>query len=255
MLTLASTNTAGAVTNNIQTQAFTVNGQGAFSVWSPTAMTLNTVQGTKATVTDTAIRTSQSCFFRGVSDTLRIQTNNNKPWFHRRICFCAKNTTFYLQQPGEVAPVLTYGPQATTSNGYQRYFNNLLTSGIPLTLGAIQGVLFKGALNVDWTDTITAPVDTTRVDLKYDKTRVIRSNNETGVVSERKFYHPMNKTLVYDDDETGQGMSGDTSNFSVKDKRGMGDFYIVDIISGGLGAAAADLMSINATTTVYWHEK
>lgn len=217
-------------------------------------MSINLVSGAKSTITDTASRTSQTCFMRGVSDTLRIQTNNNKPWFHRRICFNAKDDTFNDGAP-ESAPVLGYTNNASTSNGVQRYFNNLLTSGQPLTYGLVQGLLFKGALNVDWTDTITAPIDTTRVDLRYDKTRVIRSNNETGVVMERKFYHPLNKTLVYDDDEVGQGLSGDSKKFSVADKRGMGDFYIVDIISGGLGAVAADLMSINSTATMYWHEK
>lgn len=63
----------------------------------------------------------------------------------------------------------------------------------------------------------------------------------------------MRHNLVYDDDEAGSGES--TSVYSVDNKQGMGDYFVVDIIQAGIGGTSSDLLSINATSTLYWHEK
>jgi len=96
-------------------------------------------------------------------------------------------------------------------------------------------------------------VDTRRVDLKFDKVYRISSGNANGVFRERKLWHPMNKNLVYDDDESGAGENGGT--FSVNDKRGMGDYFIVDIFQPGTGATATDYLQVTSATSLYWHEK
>lgn len=114
-------------------------------------------------------------------------------------------------------------------------------------------VMFKGLQGVDWDDFITAPIDTNRVDLKFDKTWVYRSGNERGIIKETKMWHPMNKNLFYDDDESGAGEN--TKNFSVRDKRGMGDYHIFDLFSQGSSGNTTDLLKIRFTSTMYWHEK
>lgn len=63
----------------------------------------------------------------------------------------------------------------------------------------------------------------------------------------------MNHNLVYDDDES--GVAEASGHLSVSSKAGMGDYYIMDIFSAGLGAGASDLLNIYANSTLYWHEK
>ena len=63
--------------------------------------------------------------------------------------------------------------------------------------------LFEGAGNVDWADVNSAKVDTRRIDLHYDKTITINSGNSSGVFRTYRRWHPMNKNLVYDDDQDG----------------------------------------------------
>ena len=46
-------------------------------------------------------------------------------------------------------------------------------------------------------------MDTTRVNLKYDKVRRITSGNDAGVIKRFKMWHPMRKNLRYDEDEEG----------------------------------------------------
>lgn len=135
----------------------------------------------------------------------------------------------------------------------ERLWFNSNVNNTPATVLAQQNLLFKGAYNTDWNDIILAPVDTTRVDLKYDKTWTICSGNTSGAIKERKLWHPMNKNLVYNDDENGEGE--DTSYFSVGDKRGMGDYYVLDVFQAGTGASASDLLNVFSNSTLYWHEK
>ena len=73
---------------------------------------------------------------------------------------------------------------------------------------AIYSILFKGAGGgIDWTTShpglLNAKVDTTRVNLKYDKVRRITSGNDAGVIKRFKMWHPMRKNLRYDEDEEG----------------------------------------------------
>lgn len=63
----------------------------------------------------------------------------------------------------------------------------------------------------------------------------------------------MNKNLVYNDDEAGTSES--TGYYSVDSKAGMGDYYVLDLMSGGQGATASDLLRLDLSSSLYWHEK
>lgn len=63
----------------------------------------------------------------------------------------------------------------------------------------------------------------------------------------------MNKNLHYQSDEDGNNQS--SSPYSVETKLGLGDYYILDIISAGTGATSSDRMSFDPEATLYWHEK
>lgn len=262
MLSFSNSNNAGSI-NAIAQNALTIlgsntganNGVQGFVHFRPTGMDLFT--GTTPNPIDyAASRTSQTCFMRGLSEHIRIETSSGNPWFHRRICITSRSRQFL-----ELSPLDTSGTERSematgvleTSNGFQRLAGNYILDTMPATLAYQAEALFKGQGGIDWDDYISAPVDTTRVDLKFDKTWVYKSGNERGVLRESKLWHPMNKNIVYDDDELGGGES--SVNYSVQDKRGMGDYHIFDIFAQGSSGSTSDLLKVRYTSTLYWHEK
>lgn len=249
MLGWSNTTTAGTTQNVIQTPLY-VNGlTNGMLVWCPTAMDLNSA----ATTRNPAQRTSSTIYAKGLSEKLRIQTSSGVPWFHRRICLCVRGITALNVQQPTPTPVQPYNPYLDTSNGIQRLLFNLFINGSQTQIDAILGLIFKGQQNVDWTDIITAPLDTTRVDVKFDKTWTLQSGNSNGVVRERKLWHPMNKNLYYDEDENGEVES--STFFSTDSKRGMGDYYVIDFFVAGAGGSTSDLLQMFPSSTMYWHEK
>lgn len=202
------------------------------------------------TIFDASTRTATTCFMRGLKETIEIQTSSGLPWQWRRVCFTTKDPANTLGTGlGGISGVYE------NSNGFQRLVYNT-TSGAgadALALTTLRNIMFKGALNVDWLDYFTAPIDTARVTLKFDKTRTIASGNASGCIKKYPCWHSMNHNLVYDDDEVG---SVENANYySVSSKAGMGDYYVVDFFQPGKGATSSDQLSFEPQATLYWHEK
>lgn len=195
----------------------------------------------QGSVGDEATRTATTCYMRGLKESIQVQTSSGVAWEWRRICFKYRGSAVVSDQ---VANNLFL----ENSNGWVRATNILSQN-----TGVLQSLLFKGSQGVDWQDFFTAPVDTRRVDLAYDKRTIIESGNANGLIRTYSRWHPMNKNLVYNDDENG----GDefTPVVSVSDKRGMGDYYVIDIIRAASGATSSDQMSFAPEATLYWHEK
>lgn len=249
MLGWSNTTATGTSKPVTQTPLYVNGATNAMLVWSPTAMDLNAT----ASVRNPAMRTSSVIYAKGVSEHLRIQTSSGIPWFHRRVCICTRGTSPLNSSIPGGAPITPYGPQLDTSNGIQRLLFNLYINGSQQQIDAILGLIFKGQQNVDWTDVITAPLDGTRVDVKFDKTWTMQSGNNNGIVRERKLWHPMNKNLYYDEDENGEVES--SVLFSTDSKRGMGDYYVIDFFNSGEGGSTTDLLQMQPSSTMYWHEK
>lgn len=253
MLSVTNTTTTGATQPIASGTAYVNGANSGYFLWCATAQDL-TVGSNYAPTSLPAARTSSTCYMRGLSENLRVQTSSGQPWFHRRICFTHKgDNPFLTTTAADTATVQSTAPYIETSNGMQRLWLNASVNNQPNTQNERNGVIFKGAQGVDWTDFITAPIDTSRITLKFDKTWTIRSGNASGTVTERKLWHGMNKNLVYDDDESGALEA--TRYVSVESKAGMGDYYVYDIIQPGLGATSSDLIAITSSSTLYWHEK
>lgn len=256
MLSSTNVSTTGVGANairlgNLVLQGATFN----YVVWSPTARSLVT-GGVNNTVTDVADRTATTAYMRGLSEKIRIQTNTSVPWLWRRICFTTKDRLFTATVAGDQAPLTAYSPYFDTNSsniGMTRNWFNLAQNNTPNTIDVFNGSIFKGQQGKDWSDSITAPLDPTRITVKYDKTMTIQSNNERGVIREIKRWYPMNSNLVFDDDENGAAEA--PSYLSTEAKPGMGDYYIVDIIVSGQNGATSDRLEIGSTSTLYWHEK
>lgn len=260
MLTFSNSSATGAlaaVTQAPLTIAGSASGNTVGLVhFRPTAMDLTDNSGNANSIVNQAVRTSTVCYMRGLAENIRVETSTGNPWFHRRICITTRDPIFYLRNESD--PSGTDRDYAAvgaieTSNGFQRLASNVMTDTLSATYTRWLTEMFKGTQGVDWDDFITAPIDTNRVDLKFDKTFIYKSGNERGVLRERKMWHPMNKNLYYADDENGQVETSVTT--SVRDKRGMGDYHVFDFFSQGSSGNTSDLLKIRFTSTMYWHEK
>lgn len=258
MISYSNTNTDGTGRQTTGGPAYVNGNSNGLFLWCPTATDLNNAAGGANIIINENERTATVCYMRGLSENLRIEANTGLAWHHRRICFKSRSNLFRglapasaAQQPnpfGFVSPYVEVNP-----GGNQRFWFNASISGIDPTVNNWLIILFKGQQGVDWDNYITAPVDTRRVDLCYDKKRVYRSGNAQGFARDFSLWHGMNKNLVYDDDENGDGMS--SAAFSVTDKQGMGDYYVLDIVQPAFGGTTSDIIRINANSTLYWHEK
>lgn len=214
-------------------------------VWCATGRQMDTGSTSgRGNITDVSTRTASTCFMRGISEHIEIQVNDNLPWQWRRICFTYKGFNASL-------PTVTNFFQAVlTSNGVARVLNQVPNNAYRDTLN---GLVFKGRAGVDWDNVMIAPVDNSRVTVKYDRTRTIASGNEGGVIRKYKLWHGMNKNLVYDDDENGG--DEDVQYFSTQGKAGMGDYIICDWFLPRSGSSTSNQLSFAVTASLYWHEK
>lgn len=253
MLSWSNTTPSGAVQTTgvgaLNAIGGTGNNIGAITLFCPTAMDL--ANAGSHTVGLESRRTATTCYMRGFSEHVRIQTSSGLPWFWRRICFTMKNA--FQSSVASDTPTNTYRPFVETSNGLERLWLNQTINAMPNTIAGQQSAIFKGAAGVDWNDLIVAPLDTRTIAVKYDVTRTIKSGNASGTVKEYKLWHKMNKNLVYLDDE--DGVTEDTGYFSTPSRAGMGDYFVYDIFLPGLGSTSTDIINVTANSTLYWHER
>lgn len=225
--------------------AFLQGGRTYVLPWICTARSLRAADNTNNTVAERAARTATDCYMRGLAERIQVQTSTGVPWQWRRIVFGYRRADL-ISQVNPQTPLAT-----NTSSGIVR----TVADALPNTnlAQALLGLIFQGTQSVDWSSLFSAKLDTNNIDVKYDSTKIIRSGNANGIMRNYKMWHPMNKTLRYADDEL-----GDTeipSLFSTGGRFGLGDVYVVDIISAGTGSTSADQMSFESSATLYWHEK
>lgn len=210
--------------------------------WVATARQEASSTGNTSTIVQESSRTATTCYMRGLSENIQVVTNSGLAWEWRRICFKFRGSDIIRDTSGN------FQWAQLTSQGYVR-----TVSQFNAPVGTLQSALFKGTQGQDWTNFMNAPIDTRRVELAYDKKCYIESGNASGLIRTFKRWHPMNKNLVYNDDESG----GDelSAAFSVQDKRGMGDYYVIDIIFPNPSGTVSDVMTFSPNSTLYWHEK
>lgn len=213
-------------------------------IWCPTARQASNL-GNAGTVFLDATRTATKCYMKGLSENVEIQISDGCPWQWRRICFTYKG--FNNVTPDTTGFSLYY--QSTTA-GYARMMNMVPNNTYK---DSVEGLIFQGVANADWDDPIIAPLDKSRITVKYDKTRHLASGNDSGSIRKYKLYHPMNKTLVYGDDEAAGGKN--VSFYSVQSKAGMGDYFVVDFFRPRIGSTTTNQLSFTSNATLYWHEK
>lgn len=195
---------------------------------------------------NSARRSASTCFMVGVKERCQFYANSALTWRLRRICFKIRGPGLLIN----TANGTSYAGRNVFENadGNFRVWTPVITNQV----NAINNLLFEGTPGLDWQSEFMAKVDTTRVDLAFDRLMHFRSGNNAPHVHNVNFWHKMRKNLVYDDEEAGGLMN--TSSFSTQGKPGMGDYYIYDLMDC-VGGTSSDLLAININSTIYWHEK
>lgn len=261
MLTRRNTDDAGAA-SALNTGAVRVLGGGTsneipcgYFLYCPSARQLSTAGNNSFPISAEAGRTATTIYGRGYKERIRITSSSGQPWLWRRIVFMLK---FALVSSGADTspnqPPVLYAQ--TAGLGMTRVAQNIFINNTPKYAQAINDLVFKGAAGIDWIDVMDAPIDTRRIDLVSDRTTRMVSGNNLGFNKEYTRWHSINKNIVYDDDELGDVMTG--SFYSVRDKRGAGNMYVMDLFSPGQAGGASsntDYLVIDFNGTFYWHEK
>lgn len=206
-----------------------------------------------------AQRTATRIYAKGVREVLTLVPTDSSTWWWRRIVFAFK---------GQLGPATAFNrvtaAQVNPNDVTYRWQYDL--SGDPTAsatdntkvLDAIYNTVFKGVYGTDWTNVQAAKTDTSRVTVMSDSRLTLSSGNEEAKPRIVKRYHPVNKTIVFDDDENATTIT--PQNYATATKQGIGDVYILDFFtcpvpaSTGTGTANSQL-GIAIENTTYWHEK
>lgn len=211
-----------------------------FYVWNATARPAETFEGVRGSKIDTSLRTSETIFAKGLREKITLETNNAAPWEWRRICFTSKDPFGQLD-----ADTATYYRQ--TSNGMVRMLSAQSVSTY------LQDLLFEGSRNSDWLSIFTAPLSRKNFTIRYDRTRVIRSTNNSGTIRNFKLWHPMESNIAYQEEQVGEAMT--ESAVSVTGKVGMGNYYVVDMFRKHGVNDDVSTLTFTPEATFFWHEK
>jgi len=219
-----------------------INSNGAF-LFCPNARPFQTTQN------DESDRNSKNTFARGYKEVSVLRLSGGIPWRRRRICFTMKGLTDYMFTQNTAFVDAQVALQ--TSQGMVRQQAVLTATNNT----ALQSLVFQGAVGQDWVYVMDAKTDSTRIKVLSDTMVTINPGNQTGNIRTLKQWYPLNKTLVYNDDESGAGTT--SSQFSTRARPGMGDFFIYDIYEQALipGSGVTSELGIHNQGTYYWHER
>lgn len=193
--------------------------------------------------TSAATRETDRVFVRGFKENITLVTNSPASWRWRRVVFALKGFAIQLS-PGVV--------NAQGAQGYVRLIPDYSTAASTAQRNLIENFLFRGQAGTDWQTTMTAKIDTQRVTLLSDKTRTLNSGNSNGRFFKHKQWYPINKNLLYGNDENGE--LENAVEFSTLAKPGIGDIFVLDLFDCASGNAA-DQLFFEPECTFYWHEK
>ena len=190
-----------------------------------------------------ATRETDTIYARGFKERATIITNSAASWRWRRIVFALKGLT----------PLLGNGATGLeTSNGFVRLVPNYASVAATTARNNLEAILFRGNGLTDWINQITAKVDTARVTLLSDRTRTLNSGNALGKYFKHSQWYPINKNIVYANDESGEVEN--QTFVSTTAKPGLGDVYVLDYFECSTNQAG-DTLFFEPECTFYWHEK
>lgn len=180
-------------------------------------------------------RSASTVYYRGVREQVQFYLRNASPVVWRR-CVVGSNLN--------VANTASYSLNDTNLYGRTQLYSES-------TYIAFFEVLTQGTRNSDYTSNITAKLDEKKCKIYYDKTRVLRPKTTTGDIQTYKMWHPINKTIQYDEEEKGSDIS---SSPWASNEPPNHNVYIIDLFQS-INTTTTNQVSWNVETTSYWHER
>lgn len=222
-------------------------------LWCATARDNRTSPTTVGNKYDSSTRTAQTCFMRGLREKYTITKDDGSNYLWRRIVFTMKGRRLHVPTTGSLSDVDLYLLQDNI--GYSRHTTVIQAPGLDDSeyWDRVLGIIFRGTGGTDWLFVENAKLDNTHIVPLYDKTMRIGGGSSDVYMQTKKFWHPFNKNLVYNDDEFGGGKT--PSTFSTEGRQGMGDVYVLDILVGAPGLAEGSSITITPESVLYWHER
>lgn len=199
-------------------------------------------------------RTATTVYNKGYSESILIIPSDSSVWWWRRIVFTLKGPiTAALFNNGYIQ-AQAIANDITTRKLRDLTGNNAAGNDFVTGLDQLYLLLFNGVFTTDWTSPINAPLDKKRVTVLSDRTTNLHSQNDVALPRRLKRYYPLNKNMVFDDDENGTTIT--PRNMSTQAKPGMGDVYVCDLFACPVpDNGESSTLAFSATGTMYWHEK
>jgi len=207
-------------------------------------------------------REDDEVFYVGFNERLRFATSDSSDWRWRRIVFAAHMPYVWQFRDPTGLPTQSQYPMnngEADAGGYRRVFQRVEPATLatdPVMAGLIMTqlytVVFRGSRDVDWSNPITASVNTQKIRVLHDRTTRIASNSDAGVQLITKRWHPVRKSIIYDDTEDGKDVLPQPVSSSAL--RSFGDVYVMDIFQCVNDSEGVNL-SIGSDATTYWHER
>lgn len=187
------------------------------------------------------------CYIKGLQETIELQPTDGVGWLWRRIVFSCIGL---LQEfPGTSVSV------PDSQNGYGRALWNVRSGTVeaqPL-FDETANYLFEGTRLRDWVNPFTAKLDRSIVTVHSDTTRTVQSNNPNGTYKVYKRYYPINRGIVYADDESGSGPKNDANYAAGTTKGNSGDLFVLDMFNA-VGDSDGSTLNFGVHARYYWHE-
>lgn len=184
-------------------------------------------------------------YARGYKEKVNIQISDGI-WKWRRIVFHMKGTPWgFVTNSSSLNEILTY--YESPGSGMMRAIPLFGTQFSP---DPVEQTLFDGAKGVDWVDVFSAKVDTSFVNVVSDRTINLNNSSGEGQALTKNCWYPLNKSLLYSDDEYGKGTT--TQYFATQGKIGMGNLFVYDTWECVVGAGQ---LRFSPEGTYYWHER
>lgn len=224
----------------------------SFYIWGATLRSNLSGTGTdnKGYVEDEATRTASNCYIRGLRERITIETHGAAAWKWRRIVFATFGSDLFRDDALNVHLPWTFG-----TNGVSRLVADMNTGDTATNTirDKILSALFRGVEGVDWYSTLTAPTDKRRLKILSDRVRTINSGNNFGCMRDFRIWLPINKYILYDDDQQGGRQVMNVQ--SALDTKSLGDVYVLDIFEPTKQSSDQDWLDFLPEARLYWHER
>lgn len=211
-------------------------------------------RNTRTPITNPAVRNSSDIFAVGYKEKVLLTVDGGGTLMWRRVVFYLKGEDLRrAMDSSDAGNIPNQLFDQTVEGGCRRVIGPL--EGTTNARDELQSYVFRGQEGVDWANQFTAPLDTRRITVKSDRTRVIRPGNDTGASRLFNLWYPIRRTISYEDDLESD-VVGDRP-FSTAGLRGVGDVYVMDIMAIVNDQSEAPFTSYTFSPegSFYWHER